>query len=67
MNEAMVTGESAPMSKGPGEELVSGTVNSGHAGLMRGSSVSADTLLTVQCRLRTALDCTYVCRRANVR
>lgn len=51
MSEAMVTSESAPMSKGPGNELVGGTVNSGNAVLMHGSSVSADTVLSSITRL----------------
>jgi Cu2+-exporting ATPase len=42
-DEALLSGESAPVPKGPGAELVAGSVNLGAAVLMRVQRVGADT------------------------
>jgi P-type Cu+ transporter len=51
MNEAMVTGESAPVIKEPGNKVVGGTVNCGNAIFMRVTHVGADTVLSSIARL----------------
>jgi Cu+-exporting ATPase len=45
LDESMVTGESMPVSRGPGEALVSGTLNQSGALIMRADKVGRDTLL----------------------
>jgi cation transport ATPase len=51
MDEAMVTGESAPVRKAPGDALIGGTVNRSGAVVMRVSRVGADTVLATIARL----------------
>jgi Cu+-exporting ATPase len=45
VDESMVTGESAPVDKAPGDPLVGGTVNGAAALLMRAERVGGETLL----------------------
>jgi Cu+-exporting ATPase len=46
VDESMVTGESLPVDKGPGDALIGGTLN-GHAGfVMRAERVGAETVLS---------------------
>src|SRR3989449_9647443 len=45
VNESLVTGESIPGEKGPGEPLIGGTVNGTGTLVMRAERVGADTLL----------------------
>jgi Cu+-exporting ATPase len=45
VDEAMVTGESLPVAKQPGERVIGGTVNGTGALVMRAEKVGADTLL----------------------
>jgi Cu+-exporting ATPase len=45
VNESMVTGESMPAAKRPGDKLVGGTVNGTGSLVMRADAVGADTML----------------------
>jgi Cu+-exporting ATPase len=45
VDESMVTGESMPVSKGPGERLIGGSLNSSGTMLMRAAAVGRDTML----------------------
>ncbi|MBN2218443.1 MAG: heavy metal translocating P-type ATPase [Pirellulales bacterium] len=45
VDESMMTGESAPVAKGPGETVLGGTVNRRGAFLMRAERVGRDTVL----------------------
>ena len=51
VNEAMVTGESLPVEKGPGSEVIGGTVNQGGSFRLRATRVGADTVLQEIVRL----------------
>ena len=51
MDESMVTGESAPVSKAPGDEVIGGTVNCGAAVTMTVARVGSDTVLASIARL----------------
>jgi Cu+-exporting ATPase len=46
VDESMVTGESLPVEKGPGETLIGGTVNGTGSLLMRAERVGSETLLS---------------------
>ena len=46
VDESMVTGESVPVEKGPGDVLIGATVNGTGSLLMRAEKVGADTLLS---------------------
>ncbi len=46
VDESMVTGESVPVEKGPGDALIGATVNGTGSLLMRAEKVGADTLLS---------------------
>jgi Cu+-exporting ATPase len=46
VDESMVTGESMPVDKGPGEKLVGATINGTGALVMRAEKVGAETLLS---------------------
>lgn len=46
IDEAMVTGESMPVTKGPGDRVVGGAINKTGSFLMRAEKVGADTLLS---------------------
>jgi Cu+-exporting ATPase len=45
VDESMITGESQPVAKRPGDKLVGGTLNGASAFVMRADKVGADTLL----------------------
>ena len=45
LDEAMVTGESMPVAKHPGDRLIGGTINGTGALVMRADKVGADTML----------------------
>ncbi len=45
VDESMVTGEPMPVSKGPGDAVIGGTVNTSGSFVMRAERVGADTLL----------------------
>jgi Cu+-exporting ATPase len=45
VDESMVTGESMPVEKGPGDRVVGGTLNGGGGFTMEAKAVGADTLL----------------------
>jgi Cu+-exporting ATPase len=45
VDESMVTGESLPVAKNPGDELIGGTVNQSGAFVMRADKVGRDTML----------------------
>jgi P-type Cu+ transporter len=51
VDESMVTGESVPVDKGPGDRLIGGTVNSSGSVEMRASAVGGDTVLAHIVRL----------------
>lgn len=52
INEAMITGEPMPVTKGPGSAVIGGTVNAGGGLLtMRATRVGADTALAAIARL----------------
>ncbi|MCC6609591.1 MAG: cadmium-translocating P-type ATPase [Burkholderiales bacterium] len=51
VNEALLTGESSPIGKGIGEQLIGGSVNISGALLMRVARVGADTVLGTIARL----------------
>ncbi len=51
LNEAMVTGESLPVEKGPGDEVIGGTLNQAGAFKMRATRVGAETVLAQIVRL----------------
>jgi len=46
VDESMVTGESAPVEKGPGDEVIGGTVNGGGRLVVRATRVGRDTVLS---------------------
>jgi Cu+-exporting ATPase len=46
VDEAMVTGESIPVTKQPGDHLIGGTINGTGALIMRADKVGSDTMLT---------------------
>ncbi len=46
VDESMVTGESIPVEKGPGDSLIGGTVNGKGSLVMRAEKVGSDTLLS---------------------
>jgi Cu+-exporting ATPase len=46
VDESMVTGESMPMAKAPGDPLIGGTVNGTGSLVMRANSIGADTVLS---------------------
>ena len=46
VDESMVTGESIPVSKGPGMKLIGGTINGTGSLVMRAERVGADTMLS---------------------
>jgi len=46
VDESMVTGESMPVSKGPGTKLIGGTINGTGALVMRAERVGTDTMLS---------------------
>src|SRR6185437_8275459 len=45
LDEAMITGESMPVAKSPGDALIGGTLNSGGSLVMRAERVGAQTVL----------------------
>jgi P-type Cu2+ transporter len=45
INEAMITGESIPVEKHPGDRIIAGTVNDGQPILMRTTAIGRDTTL----------------------
>jgi Cu+-exporting ATPase len=45
VDESMVTGESIPVEKGPGDEVIGGTVNTTGSFIMRAERVGAETML----------------------
>jgi P-type Cu+ transporter len=45
VDESMVTGESIPVDKGPGDEVIGGTINRSGAFRMRATRVGSDTVL----------------------
>jgi Cu+-exporting ATPase len=45
VDESMVTGESMPVEKGPGDKLIGGTINGSGALIMRAEKVGSDTML----------------------
>lgn len=47
----MITGESQPVLRQPGDPLIGGTINTGNALLMRATRVGADTVLSQIVRL----------------
>jgi len=51
VDESMITGEPIPAEKGPGSEVVGGTVNQTGAFRLRASRVGADTVLAQIIRL----------------
>lgn len=51
LNESMLTGESVPVSKGPGDEVIGGSVNGSGALKMEVSGVGEDTYLSQVVRL----------------
>jgi len=51
MDESMVTGESIPLEKGPGEEVVGATINQTGSFRFRATAVGADTFLAQIVRL----------------
>jgi P-type Cu2+ transporter len=56
VDEALLTGESLPVTKKPGDEVVAGSVNLGDPVLMRVSRLGADTRLAgIQALVRSAL------------
>ncbi len=56
VDEALLTGESLPVAKKPGDEVVAGSVNLGDPVLMRVSRLGADTRLAgIQALVRSAL------------
>jgi len=46
VDEALITGESMPVGKGPGDTLAAGSLNASGAVVMRADKVGADTLLS---------------------
>ncbi|MGA0601811.1 heavy metal translocating P-type ATPase [Caulobacter sp. KR2-114] len=46
VDEALITGESMPVGKGPGDSLAAGSLNTSGAVVMRADKVGADTLLS---------------------
>ncbi len=56
VDEALLTGESLPLAKKPGDEVVAGSINLGDPVLMRVSRLGADTRLAgIQALVRSAL------------
>src|SRR4030095_15738044 len=51
LDESMVTGESLPVEKKPGDRVTGGTINGTHGFIMRAERVGADTLLAQIVRL----------------
>ncbi len=51
VDEALLTGESAPVEKGPGDEVTGATVNAGGALVVRATRVGSDTALAQITRL----------------
>lgn len=51
INEAMITGESEPVLRSPGDPLIGGTINTGNALLMRATRVGSETVLSQIVRL----------------
>ncbi len=51
LNESMITGESRPVSKGPGDELIGGTINGDGSLRMKVTAVGEDTALAGIMRL----------------
>ena len=45
LDESMVTGESMPVAKGPGDRLIGGTLNSSGSLILRAEKVGAETML----------------------
>jgi Cu+-exporting ATPase len=45
VDESMVTGESMPVEKGPGDKLIGGTINGSGGLIMRAEKVGSDTML----------------------
>jgi Cu+-exporting ATPase len=54
VDESMVTGESMPISKGPGAKVTGGTINATGALIVRAERVGADTLLAQIVRMVSA-------------
>jgi Cu2+-exporting ATPase len=51
LDESMITGESVPVAKGPGEEVIAGTINGSGSLRFRATKVGADTALAQIVRL----------------
>ncbi|MEM4181415.1 MAG: heavy metal translocating P-type ATPase [Nitrososphaerota archaeon] len=51
VDEKMVTGESMPLAKGPGQEVIGGTINVGGMIVLKATKVGADTVLSQIIRL----------------
>ena len=57
VDESMVTGESMPAAKNPGDKLIGGTVNGTGSLVMRADKVGADTMLA---RMTRAVSYTHL-------